>query len=93
MRRWRKGGQGPSRPVLISLWCVGVVLLNFPMLIVFDKEATVFGLPLLPLALFSIWAVLIGALALAMERGQPGQSGAGQSDQSRPVARSDPDGS
>ena len=38
------------------------------MLIVFDRDATVLGLPLLPVALFAIWAALIGLLAWAMER-------------------------
>ena len=40
------------------------MLFNFPMLIVWDRDATVFGLPLLPVALFAIWAALIGAARL-----------------------------
>ena len=48
-----------------------MVLLNFPLLIVFDRDATVFGLPLLPVALFAIWAILIGLLAWAIERRAP----------------------
>jgi hypothetical protein len=49
-----------------------MVLFNFPMLIVFDRDVTVLGLPLLPLALFGNWALLIGALAWALER-RPGR--------------------
>jgi hypothetical protein len=45
-----------------------MILLNFPMLIVFGGDATVLGLPLLPVAIFAIWAMLIGALAWAVER-------------------------
>ena len=32
-------------------------------------DTTLFGLPLLPVALFAAWALLIGLLALLMERG------------------------
>ncbi|WP_258604477.1 hypothetical protein [Mesorhizobium sp. AR10] len=45
-----------------------MVLFNFPMLIVWDRDLTVLGLPLLPVALFGIWAALIGVLAWASER-------------------------
>jgi hypothetical protein len=39
------------------------------MLILWDRDTTVLGLPLLPVALFAIWAGLIGVLAWASERG------------------------
>ncbi len=35
------------------------LLLNFPLLTLWDRDATVFGLPLLPAALFTGWALLI----------------------------------
>jgi hypothetical protein len=54
--------------MLIALWGAGLILFNFPMLIVWDRDATVLGLPLLPVALFVIWAALIGVLAWASER-------------------------
>jgi hypothetical protein len=53
--------------LLLALWGAGLVLFNFPMLIVWDRDITVFGLPLLPVALFAIWAALIGLLAWASE--------------------------
>ena len=53
--------------MLLALCGAGLVLFNFPMLIVWDREATVFGLPLLPVALFAIWAALIGLLAWVSE--------------------------
>jgi hypothetical protein len=59
----------PRREILLALCAAGFVLFNFPMLILWDRGATVFGLPLLPVALFAIWAGLIGALAWASERG------------------------
>ena len=49
--------RGPSTQVLLALFAAGMLLLNFPLLIVFDRDATILGLPLLPVALFAIWAV------------------------------------
>lgn len=62
------GARGPRPQLLIALWGAGLILFNFPMLIVWNADATVLGLPLLPVALFAIWAGLIAALALASER-------------------------
>ncbi|MRX52168.1 hypothetical protein GI374_17540 [Paracoccus sp. S-4012] len=62
-----KGG-GPDRGPLLALFGAALVLFNFPMLMVFDRDATVFGLPLLGVALFVIWAGLIGLLAWVSER-------------------------
>ena len=66
------GGRGPRAQVLLALCGAGLVLFNFPLLIVWDKGVTVLGLPLLPTALFLIWAGLIAALALASEHGADG---------------------
>ena len=66
------GGRGPARgprsQLLLALWGAGLVLFNFPMLIVWDRDMTVLGLPLLLVALFGMWAALIGVLAWASER-------------------------
>ena len=51
------------------MFAAGLLLLNFPLLALWDHPATLFGLPLLPLALFGIWAVLIAVLAWLLERG------------------------
>lgn len=60
----RRGGQdGPDPARLLALFAAALVLFNFPLIAVFDSEATVFGLPLLPVALFAIWGALIAALA------------------------------
>lgn len=61
----RRRGQAA---IACALCGAGLVLFNFPMLIVWDRDATVFGLPLLPVALFVIWAALIAALAWLGER-------------------------
>ncbi|MFO1143607.1 MAG: hypothetical protein U1E59_14740 [Amaricoccus sp.] len=58
----------PRTQVLVALCAAGFALLNFPLLSLWDKDATIFGLPLLPTAIFAIWAALIAALALASER-------------------------
>lgn len=71
-------GDGPSAQLLVALCGAGVLLLNFPLLLILDKPLTVFGLPLLPVALFAIWAGLIAALALASRgAGDDGNDGGG----------------
>lgn len=52
---------------LLALFCAGLGLFNFPLLALWDRELTVLGLPLFPAALFALWALLIGALALILE--------------------------
>jgi hypothetical protein len=53
---------------LIALFALALLLFNFPLLALWDRDATVLGLPLFPAALFALWALLIAALALLMER-------------------------
>jgi hypothetical protein len=52
---------------LLALFFVGWVLLNFPLLALWNHPVQWFGIPLFPLALFLIWALLIAALAWVME--------------------------
>lgn len=59
---------GPAPQVLFALAAAGALAFNFPLLMVWDTGATVLGLPLLPVALFAIWAGLIAALAFVSER-------------------------
>ncbi len=53
---------------LLALFVAGGLLFNFPLLRIFELDALLFGLPLLPTALFVVWALLIAALAWLMER-------------------------
>jgi hypothetical protein len=53
---------------LVALFCCGWTLLNFPLMGLWDADVAVFGVPLFPAALFTLWAVLIAALAWLMER-------------------------
>lgn len=59
---------GLVRQRLLALFGAALLLLNFPLLLLWDHDATLWGLPLFPTALFLIWALLIVALAAVMER-------------------------
>jgi len=56
-----------QRDKLLGLFVFGVVAFNPPLLNLFSG-ATLFGWPLLYVYLFVVWALLIGAVALAVER-------------------------
>jgi hypothetical protein len=53
---------------LVALFAAALLLFNFPLLALWDHPALIWGLPLFPTALFLIWALLIAALAVVMER-------------------------
>jgi hypothetical protein len=65
------------RDRLVGLFAVGMVAFNPPLLNLF--HGTVFGWPVLYVYIFGVWALLIAALALVLERG-------------REAARKDPGG-
>jgi len=52
----------------IALCMLGLVLFNFPLLALFNVDATVLGVPLLYAYLFAAWALLIGLMAYVAER-------------------------
>ena len=52
---------------LLALFAAGWLLLNFPLLTLWDRGVTVAGIPLLPAAVFIGWAVLIGVAAWIVE--------------------------
>jgi uncharacterized membrane protein len=60
---------------LIGLFALALLLFNFPLLALWDRDATVLGVPLFPAALFMLWALLIAALAWLMERAEPRAEG------------------
>jgi len=59
--------QGLASQRLVALFFAGWALLNFPLLVLWDHDVQVKGLPLFPLALFVIWALLIVVLAWVVE--------------------------
>ena len=56
-----------GRQRLLALFAAGLLLFNFPLLALWDRDATVLGLPLFPVALFAIWALLIAVLGVTSE--------------------------
>ena len=54
---------------LLALFAAGWLLMNFPLLTLWDRGVTVWGVPLLPAALFGGWALLIALAAWISESG------------------------
>ncbi len=52
----------------VALFVAGLLAFNFPLLGLWDGTLRVAGLPLFPLALFVLWAGIIGLLAWLVER-------------------------
>ena len=52
---------------LLGLFALGWLLLNVPLLTLWDRPLLVWGLPLTVLALFGGWALLIAAAAWVAE--------------------------
>jgi hypothetical protein len=51
----------PLRELVVALFVLGAVLLSWPFLTIFNHARAVFGIPLLVLYLFAVWAVMIAA--------------------------------
>jgi hypothetical protein len=54
---------------LIALFLFGALLLNYPLFSLFAGATVVFGIPLLYVYVFAVWAALIALLAFIVERG------------------------
>ena len=55
-------------PRLVALFLLGLLLLNYPLLDLFAKPGEVLGIPLLYAYVFAVWALLIGLMALVLEK-------------------------
>ncbi len=55
---------------LVGLFAMALMLFNFPLLSLWDRDLSLAGVPLFPLALFIVWALFIAALAWLMERAE-----------------------
>jgi len=53
---------------LAALFMLGALLFNYPLLALFNRPAQVLGIPLLYVYVFTAWALLVGLLALVVER-------------------------
>lgn len=61
---------GLSGQRLVAVFLGGALLLNFPLLALFDRrEADLAGLPLLYLYVFLVWLALIAVMAWIVDRG------------------------
>ena len=58
----------PRNDRLIALVAIGALVLNYPLLRIFDAPALVFGIPVLYLYLFAVWIAVIVLVGIAMER-------------------------
>jgi hypothetical protein len=56
---------------LVSLCLLGCVLLNYPLLSLFDVSLLVYGIPLLYGYIFSVWALLILLVGLVVSGTPP----------------------
>ena len=55
-------------PRLVALFLLGLLLLNYPLLSLFEKPGEIFGIPLLYAYVFTVWMLLIGLMALVLEK-------------------------
>lgn len=53
---------------LAAVFLLGCALLNFPLLSLFNKSGSILGVPLLYFYVFAAWSLLIGLMALVIER-------------------------
>ncbi len=53
---------------LLALFLLGWALFNFPLLSIFNRAATLFGIPVLYVYIFVAWAVVIALAAWIVER-------------------------
>jgi len=55
-------------PRLVAVFLLGVLLFNYPLLALFNRAAAAFGIPIVYAYIFGAWGLLIGLLALVIER-------------------------
>lgn len=53
---------------LAALFLLGFLLLNYPLLNLFAHQTEIFGVPQLYVYVFAVWALLIGLMALVVEK-------------------------
>ena len=55
-------------PRLVAVFLLGLLLLNSPLLQLFERPGAMLGIPLLFAYVFGVWALLIGLMALVLEK-------------------------
>lgn len=59
---------GQRTPRLVALAILGCLLFNYPILAVFNRPGSFFGIPVLYAWIFGAWLVLIALMAHTVER-------------------------
>jgi hypothetical protein len=62
--------KGIAAQRLLALYAAGWVLFDVPLLTLWDRDASVLGVPLLPVALFVGWGVLIALAGWVAEHAE-----------------------
>jgi hypothetical protein len=52
---------------LVALFLLGCLLFNYPLLNLFSRGGEIFGIPLLYVYVFTVWAAFIGLMALVVQ--------------------------
>jgi hypothetical protein len=50
------------------VFVVGLLVFNYPLMSLASSDTTLFGIPVLYLYLFGSWALIVGTMALIIER-------------------------
>jgi hypothetical protein len=53
---------------LVAVFLLGCVLLNYPILYLFNSPRTILGIPVLFAYIFGAWGLLIGLMTYAIEK-------------------------
>jgi hypothetical protein len=53
---------------LVALFLLGCLLLNYPLLYLFSSRMEMLGIPLVYAYVFTVWTLLIGLMALVVEK-------------------------
>jgi hypothetical protein len=61
----RPGAKGQR---LVALFLLGLLLFNYPLLGLFAGPAQLFGIPLLYVYVFAVWALLLALMAVVVEK-------------------------
>ena len=53
---------------LVALFLLGLLLFNYPLLDLFAGPGQIFGIPILYVYVFSVWALLLALMAIVVEK-------------------------
>jgi hypothetical protein len=59
---------GTTGQRLVAIFMMGAILLNYPILSLFARAGDLAGVPILYAFVFGVWTLVIGLMALAVER-------------------------